>query len=210
MFFSIAYPYLFLGNALSLIVRVLTGGVLPLLTIAVYILTALALQTMAKRRGIRYPFLAWIPLARLWLVGSLSDQYRHLTRGQVRNKRVVLVVLKVVTGVCIGALAGCAVWMVAARASAASVMSFLLFLLLTCAAGLTQSVLKLMALYDIYASCEPQNASLYLVLSALFPFLKSIFLYVSRNQELGMPPRKPRQEQEASDAEQEAPNAAEI
>lgn len=195
MFFPITYPYLSLSNALSLIVKVLTGGVMPLLSIAVYVFTALALFTMAKRRGIACPWLAWIPVGNLWVMGSLSDQYRYLTQGQIRHKRILLPVLKLVTGVCMGAAVGCAVW-VAARGSEASVLMLLLFLLLTCAVGLAQTVLNLMALFDIYTSCEPQNAVMYLVLSIFFRFLKPIFLFISRNQELGMPPRKKAPQQE--------------
>ena len=48
-----------------------------------------------------------------------------------------------------------------------------------------------MALYDVYASCDPQNAALYLVLSIFFRFLVPVFLFISRDMEKGMPPRKP-------------------
>ena len=168
----------------------------PLLSLAIYVFTALALYTMARRRGIAAPWLAWIPVANLWLLGSLSDQYRYLTWGQVKHKRVVLLVLEIVTGALSGALVGCAVWVFAANGSTASLVTLLAAVLLTGGTAIALGVVKLMALYDVYASCDPQNAALYLVLSIFFRFLKPVFLFVSRNLERGMPPRKtpPRQD----------------
>ena len=56
--------------------------------------------------------------------------------------------------------------------------------------ALAKTILGLMALYDIYASCDPQNATVYLVLSIFFKFLRPIFLFVIRDGDRGMPPRK--------------------
>ena len=188
--------HFYFDHGLSLAAKVLTGGVAPLLSLAIYVFTALALYTMARRRGIAAPWLAWIPVANLWLLGSLSDQYRYLTWGQVKHKRVVLLVLEIVTGALSGALVGCAVWVFAANGSTASLVTLLAAVLLTGGTAIALGVVKLMALYDVYASCDPRNAALYLVLSVFFRFLKPVFLFVSRNLERGMPPRKtpPRQD----------------
>lgn len=187
--------HFYFDHGLSLAAKVLTGGVAPLLSLAIYVFTALALSTMARRRGIAAPWLAWIPVANLWLLGSLSDQYRYLTWGQVKHKRVVLLVLEIVTGALSGALVGCAVWVFAANGSTASLVTLLAAVLLTGGTAIALGVVKLMALYDVYASCDPRNAALYLVLSIFFRFLKPVFLFVSRNLERGMPPRKaPRSE----------------
>ena len=132
MFFPKVYTSFYFDRALSLAAKVLTGGVVPLLSIAIYVFTALALSTMARRRGIAAYWLAWIPVANLWLLGSLSDQYRYLTWGQVKHKRVVLPVLEIVTGALSGALVGCAVWVFAADGSAASLGTLLAAVLLTC------------------------------------------------------------------------------
>ena len=75
------------GRVLYLIANILGGGVVPLVTLAIYVFTALSLYTIAQRRGLHCPWLAWIPVANLWLMGSLSDQYRYLTLGQVKHKR---------------------------------------------------------------------------------------------------------------------------
>ena len=84
--------YFYVDRALSIFGKLLTGGVAPLVSIAIYVFTALSLYTVAKRRGIAAPWLAWVPVAGLWVLGSLSDQYRYLTQGQIRHKRISLLV----------------------------------------------------------------------------------------------------------------------
>ena len=58
-----------------------------LVSLAVYIFSALGLYTIAQRRGLRNSWLAWIPVANVWILGSLSDQYRYVVRNEVRSKR---------------------------------------------------------------------------------------------------------------------------
>lgn len=67
-----------------------------LIGIAIYVLTALGLQTIAKRRGINNPWLAWIPIADMWVLGCISDQYRHIVKNQTKTKRKLLPALQAV------------------------------------------------------------------------------------------------------------------
>ena len=79
---SIDYSYAWndvLGT--GLLSGILSGIPTTLMGIAAYVLTALALYTIAKRRGLNHPWLAWIPVASAWILGSLSDQYRYVVRG---------------------------------------------------------------------------------------------------------------------------------
>ena len=188
MFFP-KISYYYLDRALSIFGKLLTGGVAPLVSIAIYVFTALSLYTVAKRRGIACPWLAWVPVASMWVVGSLSDQYRYLTQGQIRHKRISLLVWKGVSWVLTG---GIVVSVIAAFAGASvgAVLTVLCLALVVACAAVVYVVLYFMALYDVYASCDPQNAAVYLVLSIFFRFLVPIFLFVSRDLEKGMPPRK--------------------
>ena len=52
------------------------------------------------------------------------------------------------------------------------------------------AVIQYMALYDLYQSCEPKNSVLYLVLSIFFNITLPIFVFLCRNKDEGMPPRK--------------------
>ena len=67
------------------------------LGILAYILQALALYAIAKRRGIRKPWLAWVPFGNSWILGSLSDQYQYVTKLAVKNKRKTLLGLEIAT-----------------------------------------------------------------------------------------------------------------
>lgn len=191
MFYPNYFTYGFsgLGSALTAVVKILSGGVMPLLGLAIYVFTAYSLYTIAKKRGISCPWLAWIPVADLWLLGSLSDQYRYLTHGQRKHKRVALLVLEIVTAVLLGCTVGMAVAAVAVG-SAAALAAVILLALVLGGVALAKSILTFMALYDVYASCDPENATLYLVLSIFFKFLRPVFLFLSREMEKGMPPRK--------------------
>ena len=55
-----------------------------------YAMRAYAVYSIAKRRGMRKPWLAWVPVANSWMLGALSDQYRHLIKGEIRQKRKLL------------------------------------------------------------------------------------------------------------------------
>lgn len=81
-------------------------GILPMLlsavpsmalSIATYVLTALALYTVANRRGLNNPWLAWIPVADMWLLGSISDQYRYVVKNENRSKRKILLILSLIS-----------------------------------------------------------------------------------------------------------------
>ena len=189
--------YFYVDRALSIFGKLLTGGVAPLVSIAIYVFTALALYTIAKRRGIAAPWLAWVPVARQWVLGSLSDQYRYLTQGQLKHKRIMLLVWKGGSWVLTGGIVGSAIAAIAG-ASVGAILTVLCLALVVVCAAIVYVVLYFMALYDVYASCDPQNAAVYLVLSVFFGFLVPVFLFLSRNLEKGMPPRKETAENAAS------------
>ena len=69
--------------------------------IAVYILQAIALYTIAVRREIKKPWMAWVPILNVWILGSISDQYRYVVKRQIRNKRKVLLGLNIALAVII-------------------------------------------------------------------------------------------------------------
>lgn len=177
--------------------------------IACYVLTSLGLYTMAKSRGITRPLLAWIPVANLWLIGSLSDQYRYVVRGQIKNRRVLLLVLRIaaliLASIVSGLIGGVARVMTMGFMNRISVpllneMLTRQGLVLLCWAlpllivGTIEKILEYMALFDIYESCDPENSVVYLVFSIFFGVTKPFFLFFNRNREKGMPPRLTEQE----------------
>ena len=160
-----------------------------------YVLQALGMYTIAGRRGIRNGWLAFIPFGANWILGSISDQYQYVTKGKVRNRR------KWLLGLNIAVVAGYFVWMIALVVTgitsatvkgtedamlAVGIVGILMLLALVIALY----VVFYISLYNLFASCEPDNATLYLVLSILFSVALPFFIFAVRKKDYGMPPRK--------------------
>ena len=178
------------------------------LSIAAYVLTALALYTIAQRRGIRKAWLAWIPVADVWILGSISDQFRYVVKGEIKSKRKLLLTLNIIS-VVLGIAAF--VWVISfvvsiVSAAMQNVPEHMLFqritgpllggaalALVALALGIVKAIFYYMALYDLYSSCEPKNNVLYLVLS-IIPMIATValplFLFLCRDKDEGMPPRR--------------------
>lgn len=161
-----------------------------------YVLQSLGLYTVAKRRGIHNPWLAWLPVGNLWIMGSISDQYQYVAKGRVRNRRKILVGLLLamfavmflmyagIFSMVLGA-AGAADALAGVGIALTLVMAFAMIVVV-----IIVLVIGFMAMYDLYRSCDPDNAVLYLVLSIFFEFLQPVFLFICRKKDGGMPPRK--------------------
>ena len=154
-----------------------------------YVFSSIGLHAIAKRRGIRHGWLAWIPIGSMWLLGSISDQYQYVVKGKIKNKRRVLLCLSIAAvalylmtmlSMVVNALTGNVVMLAVNFISVVAFWALIVW----------RTVYEYMAYYDLYRSCEPENAVLYLVLTILFPVVVPFFLFALRKKELGMPPRK--------------------
>ena len=181
---------------LMLLPGLLSGIPTGLFGIAVYVLTALAIYTISRRRGLNKPWLAWIPVINCWLLGSLSDQYQYVVKGENKNKRKWLLVLNILKAALASMLTVLAVVTVGtlivshhsdAMGAVVAVLGLAMPLI---AVTIALCVIRYMALYDVYRSMDPANAVLYLVLSILFSPTEPFFLFFNRDKDLGMPPRK--------------------
>jgi hypothetical protein len=158
------------------------------LGVASYILGSLGLSTVAERRGIRNSWLAWIPLANLWIWGSISDQYQYLVKGKIKNRRKSMLVLSIVEVVLyvmtfFGAIIS------ALLEGAPSPLFFITYTGLIVGAVIL-AVWQCMCWFDFFRSCEKSNATLYLILSIIFPVVKPFLVFACRKKDEGMPPRK--------------------
>lgn len=165
------------------------------LSTAVYVLQSLGLYTIAKRRGIRNGWLAWIPMGNMWILGSISDQYQYVAKGKIKSRR------KLLLGLGIGVIAVYIAWVfsmimsiilsegVGSGAAMAVVFSVLAVLAVWVLAVIL-TVYQYIAYYDLFCSCDPGNSVLYLVLSILFNVTLPFFVFFCRKKDLGMPPRK--------------------
>lgn len=148
-----------------------------------YILTGLGLYSIAARRGIERPGLAWVPGVNLYTLGCISDQYQAMVRGKNRNKRTWLLLLVLGLTVATGILFVRSM----EQADTISMVGFLMLFVPVWCMMAALSVITFMALYDLYVSCDPKHAVLCLVLSILFGFTMPVFLFLCRKKDLGFP-----------------------
>ena len=184
------------------------GGFSSTLSLAAYVFTALAIYTIAQRRGIKKAWLAWVPVVNVWILGSISDQYRYVVKDQVKSKRKVLLGLNLANAVFTVAVSvslivtGISIFNAVLHHAAEEQLGWIAIrgigiTLLLCLPMLVLSliafVFRAIALYDLYTSCDPQNNALYLILS-LIPGISQItqplFLFLCREKDEGMPPRR--------------------
>ena len=163
--------------------------------VATYVLHSIGLYTIAKRRGIHHPWLAWVPVGSLWLLGSVSDQYQYVVKGKIKNKR------RVMLGLSIAMVAVYVIWIFSmimsiilsegiGSGAAMAVLLAIVGMLGFMAIAIWLTVFQYMAYYDLYRSCDPDNGVLFLVFSILFSVTMPFFVFACRKKDLGMPPRK--------------------
>lgn len=155
-------------------------------SLAVYVLQSVGLHTIANRRGIRHGWLAWLPFGNMWILGSVSDQYQYVVKGKIKNRRKTLLGLNIIT------VATAIVVLIAVSFSAIvqQVSPVLLIALVLPVLAVVLTVQEYFAFYDLFRSCDPGNAVLYLVLSIFISAALPFFVFASRKKDLGMPPRK--------------------
>lgn len=192
------------GAVVGFALRVITG-IPGLVSLVTYIFGSIGLYTIARSRGLRHAWLAWIPIADSWVLGSVSDQYRYVVRGQIRSSRNVLLILNIIS-VVLGILS--TVLFLGGIASFFNGLSYgiygeaqllrlfrpgivvLILMVILAGVSIAYAIFYFIALNDVYVSCDPANSTLYLVFSILFRVTEPFFLFFSRERELGMPPRR--------------------
>lgn len=200
--------YGYAPSAFGIIAFVVLGNLVAVaLAVAKYVLGSLGYYTIADRRGIRNPWMAWLPVVDMWILGSIADQYRYVAKGEIRNRRKVILALHIVQVVLTLVLIGCyagvfANFLMNLRAlgymSEEQVWSIfrtpLMSVMGVCGVmqivAIVLSVFQYIAHYDLYASCDPEHKVLFTVLSILLPVTQPFFVFACRKKEYGMPPRK--------------------
>ena len=187
------------GELMLMILGVLGVFVLVvgLFVLVGYVYQSVGLYTLAKRRGIQNPWLAWLPVGNYWIAGSIADQYRYVTEGSVKNRRTILLALSI-AGIVVSSLISTMIngsFMLSTGEVSMDQLASLGTLgtvlnLVTSGLELATFVFWQIALYDLYTSCNPKNNVLFLVLGILFGFLVPFFIFACRNKEEGMPARR--------------------
>ena len=190
----------------------LMNNLYSLAGLVAWVLGAIALYTLAKRRGINHAWLSWIPVGNLWILGSLADQYRYVAHGEVKNKRKALLTLSLIQAALVIIMSVVIVMAIFRTVSLAaggytedqmfeivfgSIMGVVFMILPMMGVGLAILIIRYMALYDAYRSVAPANAVMFLVLSIFFKITEPFFLFFNRLKDDGMVRQQPQQPPQA-------------
>ena len=169
------------------------------LAIIAYVLQALALYTIAKRRKIKKPWLAWVPIADVWILGSISEQYQYVVKGAVKSKRKTLLVLNILMTALCFVMIGALIWaflslmfygldpttvmdelelwaeqpieMESLIEGMGTLLFLLVWLILLMVFAIWYAVVRWQAIYDVFRSCDPNNSVVYLLVSLFGNFV---------------------------------------
>lgn len=126
-----------------------------IIAIVLYILASLGLYKLAQNAGIENPWLAWIPIGNFYILAKLIKTLK-IGSYEIPRLEIVLPLAPVVASI----LGGIPVigW------------------IFTLASG----VLYFFALYKLFTIYRPQNATVWLILSIVLPFMGPIFIFLMR------------------------------
>ena len=184
--------------------------VVAAVSIVMYVFQAIGLQKIARRRGVKHPWLAWIPFGDYWILGSISDRLHQTLSGKDPNRRKLLIGLFVVTFV-VGTVQSLVSWRdvwvlyqdpvalmemtpiemeewllaVEAKTSLGPLMD-----LVVSVVDIAGLIFYYICLHDLYSSCRPNLKVVFLVLSIIFGVTVPFFIFACRNADVGMPARK--------------------
>jgi hypothetical protein len=124
--------------------------------IAIYILSAIGLSKLAANEGIENPWLAWIPVANMYILGRLIKSLR-ISTYDIPSIELVLPI-------------GCLAVMILGQIP---VIGWIF--------NIAYFVLFIFALYKLFNMYRPEHATLWLILSIVLPFMGPIFIFIMRN-----------------------------
>ena len=158
-----------------------------------WILRSLSLHSIAKRRGIRHAWLAWVPVGSRWILGSVADQYQHLVQGKVTSRRKIMLILGAVSMVLYTVVYGFSFAQVFAGMGVLPVEQVETVVLAGAIPSMLSTVVGIVTLvfyhicnYDLYRSCRPNAATAFLVLGIILVFCEPFFYLACWKKDLGM------------------------
>ena len=177
------------------IVMLVFVGVFFLFFLASYILESVGLSAIAKRRGIKNFWLAWIPFARAWTIGAIADEQDRRIIGKDRYFRVVhLVGVVIYTLSILSTISGLAavtdVMEGMFDASDDMILGSMLGFFATLYSGIMSinfialllSALKIVIFYKIYESVTERLPILFTLLSLFIPLFYPISIFCLRKK----------------------------
>lgn len=194
-------------EALAMILGFVTVGLVIGLVVGLvlYVLKAVGLYSMAKRRNVGGAWLAWIPIGQYWVAGAIADQYKKTVKGKSSSNRIIMLVLAllgwVVSGIAGSVMMSSLIQMLTAIVNEdvqelsyiITVLSGSSSLVSMLSSGLSIALLVFwqISLYNIYASSCPKHSVLFLILGIFFEVTVPFFLFCNRKKDEGMKVSQP-------------------
>ena len=185
---------------ISLIPLIIWGSLLLVLiaySAFAYVMQAISLQTIARRRGIANPWLAWIPYATNWLFGAIVRDYDKRNGINRRWDKILLImsiamaVFSTVTIVGMYAVLIAMALLSAVFLSSAEILSIILVVLAIVIYALcillivfasAFSTIVTVCVFKLFESTVQDKALKYFLIYLLVPFAAPICLFMCRNK----------------------------
>lgn len=132
-----------------------------------YVFNSIGLYAMAKNRNFDHPWLAWIPIAKNYLMGALINDDVSIGTWHIPYARLFLPLMGIALSIVM------------------TILSFIPYLgaFFGLILSLALSFYYYTAQFWLYSIYDKDHRVLYLVLSIIFPFLGPIFVFIIRNNE---------------------------
>lgn len=160
MYYDFSYLFQLLSWAVAL------GGLLQLV---LYVAESIGLYAMARNTGVQNPWFAWLPIARDYLMGELSDRYALSCRKKQGWMRVLLTTLSAVQlplGLA-GVLLSFVVVSLFVYTLPVLLMIVVMLTALLALVSVAYKVCYLVSFYYVMMDYEPTRAVLYTILAFL-------------------------------------------
>ncbi|MBR3837263.1 MAG: hypothetical protein IKJ74_03870 [Clostridia bacterium] len=187
-----------------------------IVSFVIYVFQSLGLYGMSKNAGISNPWLAWIPVGNLWCIGTLAERSNlHYGKGKGAWSKLlpafaIAIFLFLPLIFLFAVIAGL-------YESLVAVLLILIIYLLMMGVALALAVMNYVALYKIYRLFDPDNATLYMILTVFVNISQPVIMFLLRDRYPGggkTPPAQgndgapfePAEARVLSDGEQSPPN----
>lgn len=164
------------------------------LSIGSHIIGGIGFYTLAKRREIPAPWLAWIPVANTFIMGALADDYNLKVRNVKTKFRYILTILMAaVLMFAIVLIPLVFIFAYSAEAIYNEVVSIIPYVIITLiyfalmGVALAASVFQYISIYRIYQSCVPKHTLLFFLITIFVSYAFPFFILFLRNSDEGMP-----------------------
>ena len=148
-----------------------------------YIFTALGMFNIGKKRGLKNPWLAWIPVASSYFTGTVADEYAERYENKKTNLKTTLVVMTIITAIASGITNALTPMDYGGFSSygGQEIAFALIAVFVLMPISIISAVFSFIALSKIYKWIS--NAStVMLVLSIIFPIIIPFCLFFNRNK----------------------------